>query len=109
MKKSAFISLGLVALAAGLVGCNEMDTAQKQDVRSCTDRNGKVVDENLCLQQSQTAEGRNPTDHLLMDMLVYRWVFGGNYNTGSASHYTSVSRGGFGSSFGGGEGEGIGE
>jgi hypothetical protein len=139
VKTTAFISLGMVALAAGLVGCKELDNGQTQDVRSCTDRNGKVVDESYCLQQTQTANGNNPTEHLLLDMLVYRWVFGGNYgggyvgsgsfyrqpgvvyyrsssdvgrgimSSGNAVRYTSVSRGGFGSSFSGGEGEGIGE
>jgi hypothetical protein len=98
--------------------------------------NGKVVDDRLCEGQPQTANGTNPHDNFIMNMLIYRWVFGGNFfgghvgggsfypmngvsyyrsssevgrsiiSSGNAHTYTSVSRGGFGSSFRGGGGAG---
>lgn len=138
MKKSKSIFLGVLALAASAAmnGCDDNPT---QDVKSCVDQQGHVVDEKFCQAQPQTANGQNPNDdHLLRDLLIYHWLFGGSFNggtvyggsyrptpnivyygafsstgsairsAGSARTYTSVSRGGFGSSFGGG-GESSGE
>jgi hypothetical protein len=131
MRKPVAISLGMVAAAAMALGCK---ATPQQDVKACVDRTGKMVDESFCQAQPQTSSGQNPNDdHLLRDILIYRWVFGGNYNGGyvsgyayhpvpnmvyvsprssvgagivsaGSSHAYGVSRGGFGGSFAGGEG-----
>ena len=134
MRKTNKIVLGVLALAAAMTACKD---TPDQDVRTCTDKNGQIVDDKFCQVQPQTANGQNPNDdHLVRDILLYHWMFGGNFNgqyvtgggyhpsprivyvpafsstgsairsAGSARSYTSVSRGGFGSSFGGGEGAG---
>lgn len=141
MKRSKSIILGALAVAAtlGMVGCQ--DDQPTQDVRSCVDKNGQVVDDSYCTGQQQTANGQNPNnDHIIRDILLYHWLFGGNFNntggrvvvygggfrpapsmiyvsprsstgmsivsSGSSARYTSVTRGGFGSSFHGATGGG---
>jgi hypothetical protein len=133
MKKSKSVILGAIALAAAasLTAC---DDQPQQDVRACTDRNGQIVDDSFCQAQPQTANGQNPNDdHIIRDILLYHYVFGGSFNggrvygggyrpspsviyvsprsstgssivsSGSARSYSSVSRGGFGGSFSGGD------
>jgi hypothetical protein len=81
MKKSKSVILGTIALAAA-ASMTACDDQPQQDVRSCTDRNGQIVDDSLCQAQSQTANGQNPNDdHLLRDILIYHWVFGGTFNS----------------------------
>jgi len=142
MKKSKSVILGALALAAAasMIGC---DDDKQQDVKSCVDKNNQIVDDRFCQAQPQTANGQNPNDdHLLRDILIYHYVFGGTFNSrpgyvygggyrpvspsviyvspysstgstirsyGSARSYSSVSRGGFGSSFSGGHSSSGGE
>lgn len=76
MKKSASVILGTLALVAGLTACDDGPT---KDVKTCADRNGNVVDDSYCYQQPQTAQGQNPDDQIIRDVLIYHWIFGGNY------------------------------
>jgi hypothetical protein len=133
MRKTQVITLGILAAAALAIGCDD-----HKDVKACVDKSGKMVADWNCQQQPQTANGQNPSDdNLVRNLLIYRWVYGGNYSNGYVSGYvyqpapsiiyvsphssegssivssgsaraysSSVSRGGFGSSFSGGEAAG---
>jgi uncharacterized membrane protein YgcG len=81
MKKSKSVILGALALAAAATAMTACDDKQ-QDVRSCTDRNGQIVDDKFCQAQPQTANGQNnANDQIIRDILLYHWVFGGQFNS----------------------------
>jgi hypothetical protein len=106
MKKCSSITLGLLAAAAlvATTGCN-----RRTEVQDCIDQDRHIVDSALCDQQDEARRngyiGRFP----------YYWNYGGSAGGhlgdvvygGSASPtsgFSAVSRGGFGSSFGGAHG-----
>lgn len=93
MKKSLSVLLGSLAVVAGMVGCDD----QTKDVRTCVDKNNNVVDDKNCTSQPQTAQGTNPDDAVLRDILIYHWIFGGNYQTRGSS-FVYIGGGGYRSS-----------
>jgi hypothetical protein len=98
-----------VALAF-LAGCRE------REMKRCVDERNIVVDDSLCNATSPQAQQPNPSGGFYP--YPYRWYYGGwgGYALGSGvggggfapvaghSYASPTSRGGFGSSFGGGEG-----
>ena len=127
MRRSTQVTAPLLAAAAlsMLAGC------RKPEMQRCVDENNKVVDDSLCanLPNQQAAQQQRPDGHggLLPIIIPYRYYYGGwggyglgsvvgggGYAPTSGRSYANRSgitiRGGFGSSFfsGGGEGEGSG-
>jgi hypothetical protein len=107
MKRSTQVVTPLLAATALalLTGCNE-------PMQRCVDENNKVVDQTFCRDQNQ--QQNNSSVHVP----IFHYYYGGSgsYDPGSIAtggSLTPVSgvsysttRGGFGSFFGGGEGEG---
>jgi hypothetical protein len=125
MKRSSQVAAPLLAAAAFslLTGC------QKPEMQRCVDEQNHVVDDSLCanLPNQQGAQQQRPDGHggFLPIILPYRYYYGGwgGYGLGSvvggggyvpvagrsyANRSGVTTRGGFGSSFRGGEGEGSG-
>ena len=121
MRRSTQVAAPLLAAAAMamLIGCH------KPDMQRCVDENNKVVDDAFC---HQTGQQQRPDGHggFVFIPMPYRYYYGGwgGYGPGSVvggggyaptpgRSYSTTSRGGFGSSFGGGEsgahGSGAGE
>jgi hypothetical protein len=110
VKKSASVAVPLLASAAlaMLAGCKQ------QQIKRCVNAQNVVVDEAFC----ETQPGQQNNTYNPNGVGFYRWYYGGgggyypgSFATGggyvpSAGVSYSTSRGGFGSSFGGGEGEG---
>jgi hypothetical protein len=113
MKRSAQVAAPLLASAALalLSGCRD------REMQRCVDKNNVVVADNLCsAQQNQTAPAYGGGGGFFP--YPYRWYYGGygGYGMGSPvtgggfapvaghAYASSTTRGGFGSSFGGGEG-----
>lgn len=70
MKKSAMVALGVLAVAAGITGCQD-DT---KDVKTCVDRSGKVVDDKYCMAQPQTAGGQRPSARTKRHSCIRKWA-----------------------------------
>jgi len=119
MKRSAQVAAPLLATAAMamLAGCHH------QDMQRCVDENNKVVDQSFC---QQTGQQQQPDGHggFIFIPMPYHYYYGGygGYGLGSVVgggsfapvpgvSYSTTTRGGFGSSAGGGSagGEGAGE
>ncbi len=120
MKRSAQVSAPLLASAAlALLTSTGCRTAEP---KRCVDENNRVVDPTFCAGQPQGASGAGgASGHSAPGFIPYHYYYGGlgGYALGSivsggstapiAGHsYStgSTSRGGFGSSFGGGHGSG---
>ena len=130
MRKPSAIPLGLVAaLSFTMLACKE----KQQDVKSCVDPSGKMVDDWNCEQRPEAGH-TSAGQAAVTNLLLYRWAYGGLYQNGYVKGYRStpepsmeyvsprsevgsgivsagsrsafVSRGGFGGSFAGGEGAG---
>jgi hypothetical protein len=125
MKRSSQVAAPLLAAAAIslLTGC------QKPEMQRCVDEQNQVVDDKLCanLPNQQGVQQQRPDGHggFIPIILPYRYYYGGwgGYGLGSvvggggyapvagrsyANRSGVTTRGGFGSSFRGGEGEGSG-
>jgi hypothetical protein len=108
VKKSSSVAAPLLASAAlaFLAGCRQ------HEMQRCVDEHNVVVDDSLCNAQSQ----RNPNGGFYPN--PFRWYYGGwgGFGRGSTaggggftpimghSYSSSTTRGGFGSTFHGGEG-----
>lgn len=94
MKKSKLVTLGLLALVATTVACD--DTNSSEEVRHCLDKDGVVVDESLCtvnqagdagvvrMVQRTDSNGNIiyvPDTTVVMDnsppVVYYHWYYGG--------------------------------
>ena len=110
MKRSTHVAAPLLASAAlfMLAGCRQ------PQMKRCVDQNNVVVADSLCEKQP----GQQNNNNYYHPGGLFRWYYGGmgGYSPGatvsgggyapvSGASY-STSRGGFGSSFGGGEGGG---
>jgi hypothetical protein len=125
MKRSSQVAAPLLAAAAIslLTGC------QKPEMQRCVDEQNHVVDDKLCanLPNQQGVQQQRPDGHggFIPIILPYRYYYGGwgGYGLGSvvggggyapvtgrsyANRSGVTTRGGFGSSFHGSEGEGSG-
>ena len=107
MKRSVQVTAPLVAAAALalLTGCRQ------PDMQRCVDENNNVVSDSFCKDlPNQQHNGTFP---------IYRYYYGGwggyapgtqvgggSYTPSAGHSYSTTRRGGFGSSFGGGEGSG---
>jgi hypothetical protein len=117
MKRSTQVGAPLLAAAAMamLAGC------KSPEMQRCVDENNKVVDDSLC---HQTGQQQRPDGHggFIFVPMPYHYYYGGyggfapgsvvgggSYTPAPGHTYSSTSRGGFGSSFSGGHGEGGGE
>lgn len=122
MKRSTQVAAPLLAAAALAIttGC------QKPQMQRCVDENNKVVDDSFCANQPQQANQQQPPrtgGGILPFIPLYHYYYGGwgGYGLGtvvgggsttpdpSRSYATRsgvTTRGGFGKSFHGGEGEG---
>jgi hypothetical protein len=111
MKRSTQVATPLLAATALalLTGCRD------PQMQRCVDENNKVVDQSFCHDQNQ-----QPQNDTTVHIPTFRYYYGGSGSFdpgtiatgGSLAPLSGVSysttRGGFGSSFGGGEGEGAG-
>ena len=117
MRRSSHIAAPLLASTAlaMLAGC------RRPEMQRCVDENNKVVDDSLCKNLPNDAQGNSNGSHGGgVFFFPYRYYYGGfgGYGLGSTvsggslspmaghSYSTSTSRGGFGSSFSGGRGSG---
>jgi len=112
MKRSTQVAAPLLAAAAMaiLAGCKTQPEMQR-----CVDENNKVVDDSFC---HQTGLQQRPDGHggfVFVPMYHYYYggyggyvpgsvVGGGSYTPTPGRSYSTTSRGGFGSSFSGGDG-----
>ena len=122
VKRSTQVATPLLAAAAMamVLGC------RKTEMQRCVDENNKVVDDSFCKQPGQQQMERRPDGHggFLFVPLLYHYYYGGygGFAPGSVvgggsfaptpgrSYSSPTTRGGFGSSFGGGSrGSGAGE
>jgi hypothetical protein len=112
MKRSTQVATPLLAATALalLTGCRE------PQMKRCVDENNKVVDQSFCQDQNQNQPQNNSIGHIPGFHFYYGGsgsfdpgtiATGGSLMPASGVSY-STTRGGFGSSFGGGEGEGAG-
>jgi hypothetical protein len=107
MKRSSQVATPLLAATALalLTGC------RSYQMQRCVDENNNVVDQSLCRDQNQNKQQNN--------LPHFHYYYGGygSYTPGTLATggtltpipgraYSTTTRGGFGSSFGGGEGEG---
>jgi len=119
MRKSAQVAAPLLAAAAlaMLSGCRQ------PEMQRCVDENNKVVDDSFCHQPGQPgqAQQQRPDGHggfIFIPIPSYHYYYGGfgGYAPGTVvgggsvtpipgRSYSTTSRGGFGKSFSGGEGE----
>ena len=109
MKRSAHVTAPLLAATAFAL----LTACKQKEMQRCVDENGVVVDNSLCgLPQQPVSNQSGYIPH------IYRYYYGGwgNYDLGThvgggsyvplgGHSYGTVSRGGFGSSFGHGGGE----
>jgi hypothetical protein len=113
MKRSTQVAAPLLAAAAMamLSGCH------KQEMQRCVDENNKVVDDSFCHQPGQTQQRPDGHGGFIFIPMPYHYYYGGygGFAPGSVvgggaftptpgRSYSTTSRGGFGSSFSGGEG-----
>jgi hypothetical protein len=110
MKRSKHVAAPLLASAAlaMLTGCRQAQ------MKRCVDEHNVVVDESLC--EAQQGQQNNNNYHPGIGGFHYYYGGNGTYFPGStvsggsftpsAGYSYATSRGGFGSSFGGGEGGG---
>jgi hypothetical protein len=108
VKKSTHVAAPLLASAAlaFLAGCRH------EEMKRCVDANHKVVDDSLCKAQQQP----NPHGGFYPSPFFWYYGGGGGYGIGSTasgggyapvaghSYASPTSRGGFGGTYGGGEG-----
>jgi hypothetical protein len=114
VKKSSSVAAPLLASAAlaMLAGCKQ------EQMKRCVNEHNVVVDESFCETQPGQQQQNNNNYYQPTTPGFYRWYYGGGgtYYPGSiatgggyapsAGFSYATSRGGFGSSFGGGEGVG---
>ena len=116
MKKSTSVAAPLLASVAlaFLAGCRE------REMQRCVDQKNAVVDDSLCnaTPQAQQPNQQQPNPVGGFYPYPYRWYYGGwgGYSRGTVvggggfspvaghAYASSTTRGGFGSSFSGGEG-----
>ena len=112
MKHSTQVATPLLAATAlaVLTGC------RAPQMKRCVDENNKVVDQSFCHDQNQDPN-QPPQNNTTVHIPTFRYYYGGSGSFdpgtiatgGSLAPLSGVSysttRGGFGSSFGGGEGE----
>jgi hypothetical protein len=114
MKRSTQVTAPLLAAAALslLTGC------RAPEMQRCVDEHNNVVPDSFC-KDLPTAQQRPDGRGGFIPFFPYRYYYGGLGGYGLGSHaeggafapiagrsYATTVRGGFGSSFGGGEGEG---